>query len=296
MYIIQLTFLGWLSFASAGRFLGEECMSESDCFSQNCKPVCGSKDSVARCVEAKSFFKHLNIEENCVSELDAGILGRKVPGSTRELGDECINHGDCFSGNCVPICENGATSSLRCIEPVYSFSRHSKPIPTCISELASSDHLELHNNVSPDEAKPNEKKPSADLVSFKKNVEPVVPSEDIPFFDDSPIPDFIRRKNVGIQRKFPGNRDPIRNKQFSSNGLRKVVRVANPPVTDPSATSHDDHSLPQFILKRNRSPDAKEGLRSNPDVRSRNNHLDAFSIIDKKKATTPFKPVLPYAF
>jgi len=268
-------------------------MSESDCFSQHCKPVCGSKDSIARCVEAKSFFKHLNIEENCVSELDAGILGRKVPGSTRELGEECINHGNCFSGNCVPICENGATGTLRCIEAVYSFSRHNKPIPTCISLIASSDHLELHNKVSADVAKPNEKKPSADQVSLEKNV---IPSNDIPFFDDSPIPEFIRRKTVGLQRKFTGNRDPLRNQKASSSGLRKVVRVASPPVTDPGATSHDDHSLPQFILKRNRLPDAKEGLRSYPDVRAQHKHLDAFSTIDKKKATTPFKPVLPYAF
>lgn len=281
MYIIQYALLGWLSFASAGKYLGEECKADSDCFSQHCRSVCDSDDSISRCIEAKSFFTHLNIEEDCVSQLDAEILGRKVPGSTLEFGNECDGHGSCFSGHCVPICEQGTTGTLRCIEPVYSFSRHSKPIPTCITEHASLDHLQLHNNASSDEAKlksetsvenvgekaePIEDKPSNDEVSSennKQNIEPLIPNEDIALYDESPIPDFIIKKNVGYHKKFPGQ-------VVSHVGTRTAVRVAGTPVTNPADTSLGDGSLPQFIIARSNAS-KRDNLRSRLNVRSEKN-------------------------
>jgi len=162
MNAIQYTLLlGWLSFVSARKLgLGDICMHDIDCFSQNCIPECETNGSIFRCVEPKSFFLHLSIEGSCVSEYDTRMLGQFSESSLR-LGEQCENHDSCESGSCVPICE--ANSILRCIEPVYSFSRHNKPIPQCISERASSDHLKL---LSEDNAYETE----AQSESFAENI------------------------------------------------------------------------------------------------------------------------------
>merc|ERR1719445_2943907 len=145
MYTVHYVLIGWLSFASAKKGLGETCLKDKSfqCASQHCVSECESDGSVSRCVEPKSFYEHLEIAyPECVERHTSEMLRQKVLTATSGIGQKCTHASDCVTGNCVPVCDY-INSYHRCIEPVFSFSRYNKPIPTCISRRVIADHLKL---------------------------------------------------------------------------------------------------------------------------------------------------------
>jgi hypothetical protein len=176
---IQFVLLGWLSVTFGEKVgLGETCEGSSNCYSGHCVHECMSSDSVQRCIEPKSFFKHLEIDvPSCINAQVARVLNNYIPGARADLGQDCAVHGDCFSGNCAPLCDKANTSN-RCIEPVFSFNRYMKHVPTCISEMASRDHLlllQFTEEESDDEADESESDENVDTYEGKET--PVVPKQ-----------------------------------------------------------------------------------------------------------------------
>jgi len=123
--------------------LGETCHKSKSCVSKHCIPECEG-DSF-RCIEMMSFYSNYNMKiPKCVEKLTAVALSNSnnVKGF-RNIGETCVTSNDCFSENCVPICED-SQSILICIEHRKSFEFHNMPAPTCVDKKRS---IELSNSV-----------------------------------------------------------------------------------------------------------------------------------------------------
>jgi len=116
------------------RQLGETCAVDLNCITNNCVPECGST-AVYRCIESSNFFSFykINLVPTCFKSDNAMLLERsKVATGTRNLGQFCLTHSECFSGNCLSFCSSVDKGS-RCIEPKQSFINYSIEPPQCIT-------------------------------------------------------------------------------------------------------------------------------------------------------------------
>jgi len=159
------------------RMIGHSCHSDKNCQSKHCLPMCESSTTMWRCVEPKSFFERQKLDmPKCVKlsyivsyRQEQKLKGKEIeqvssvntdsegprsiedeekavtitPGPSRMLGQTCAQHAECFSSNCVSVCETSENKESRCIEPRLSFTMHKLPVPNCIGLEAANDLVKL---------------------------------------------------------------------------------------------------------------------------------------------------------
>ena len=139
------------------RRIGHSCHNDINCQSRHCVPTCDSKSTMWRCIEPRSFFEsqrldipkctdldyvHPRVVEVALEESTEALTAfkpevKKDPVSRKPLGQLCLNHSECFSKNCVSICDSSTPEKeSRCIEPTFSFTMHNLPIPKCLNREA----------------------------------------------------------------------------------------------------------------------------------------------------------------
>jgi len=153
------------------RMIGHSCHSDKNCQSKHCIPMCETTTTMWRCVEPKSFFERQKLVMPKCAKLSYIISYRKqqrkqqrielassasksvqseeavtiAPEPSRMLGQTCAQHAECFSSNCVPVCNEFTSENkeTRCIEPRLSFIMHNLAVPSCISQEAVDDLVKL---------------------------------------------------------------------------------------------------------------------------------------------------------
>lgn len=145
-----------------GLTLGRKCEINRDCKSQQCTPICDSTNKEKVCMMPKwYFFKKRKVVPSCVPSnaedsrrvVEATKKEEQLPtvsfnskrskivenhfSALKNLGQSCSQHSDCYSKNCISICESPRPEEeSRCIEPEMSFSMHNLPTPKCVSREA----------------------------------------------------------------------------------------------------------------------------------------------------------------
>ena len=109
------------------RRIGDSCHTDNNCQSRYCVPMCDTESKLWRCIAPKSFFESQNMEvPKCASV-------EEYP-PTKSLGQLCAYHSECYSRNCVSICESPKLDEeSRCIEPRMYFTMSKLLIPKCVS-------------------------------------------------------------------------------------------------------------------------------------------------------------------
>merc|ERR1712228_321348 len=159
----------------------ETCHNDINCESKHCLPDCNSsKTPVWKCVESRSFYRRHGIDiPTCArSEIsnmsnnsnekkkassrisnDSNTINQIRSTSSKNIGEPCAVDENCFSGNCVPVCDDKSpTSQSHCIESKMSFSRHNLSIPKCVSRKTVDDLLSLFGDSNEELSSENEVK------------------------------------------------------------------------------------------------------------------------------------------
>jgi len=155
------------------RSIGQSCHNDRNCLSLHCLPSCESSSTVWNCVEKRSFFERQNLDlPICASTNYVKVVEEPSPkislhtegsrriekviekeeqsptisldseeskivenhlSSMKSLGQSCSQHADCYSKNCISICESPRQEEeSRCIEAEMSFAMYNLPTPKCL--------------------------------------------------------------------------------------------------------------------------------------------------------------------